>query len=140
MATTGIVNGTAFGVYVGSSNSLIAFATSCSVSITHSPRNTTNNNSGGYTSRMAGTIDWEISCDSLVAMTTATATAFYQMFSTYLDTREVLYIKFKTTVSGDKYFVGYAVMTSLSIDAPNQESSTMSCSFVAAGPLTLSTV
>lgn len=140
MATTGIVNGTAFGVYVGTGNNLIAFGTSCSVSISHSPRNTTNSNSGGYTSRMAGTLDWEVSCDAMVAMSTPSTTAFYQLFSTYLDTRQVLYIKFKTTESGDKYFVGYAVMTSLSIDAPNQESSTMSVSFAAAGPLSLGTV
>ena len=140
MATTGIVNGTAFGVYIGTSNSLIGFGTSCSVSITHSPRNTTTSVSGGYTSRMAGTLDWEISCDAMVAMTTASATAFYQMFTTYLDTRSVLYIKFKTTESGDKYFVGYAVMTSMSMEAPNEQSTTMSVSFAAAGPLTLGTV
>tara|TARA_R110000824_G_scaffold366935_1_gene556050 strand:+ start:654 stop:1076 length:423 start_codon:yes stop_codon:yes gene_type:complete len=140
MATTGIVNGTAFGVYIGSSNNLIAFGTSCSISINHSPRNTTTSNSGAYTSRMAGTIDWDASCDSLIAMSTSSATAFYQMFATYLDTRQVLSIKFKTTVSGDKYFEGLAIMTGLSMDAPNEESATMSVSFAAAGPLSLGTV
>ena len=130
MATTGIVNGTAFGVYIGSSNNLIAFGTSCSIS----------SNSGAYTSRMAGTIDWDASCDSLIAMSTSSATAFYQMFATYLDTRQVLSIKFKTTVSGDKYFEGLAIMTGLSMDAPNEESATMSVSFAAAGPLSLGTV
>lgn len=140
MATTGIVNGTAFGVYIGTSTSLIGFATSCSVNITHSPRNTTTAVSGGYTSRMAGTLDWEISCESMVAMSTSSSTEFYQMFSDYLNTRSVVIVKFKTTETGDKYFTGYAVMTSMSMEAPNEQSTTMSVSFAAAGPLTLATV
>jgi len=140
MPTTGIVNGTSFGVYIGNSNSLIAFGTSCALSITHNPRNTTTAVSGGYTSRMAGTLDWDVSCDAMVAMSTASATAFYQMFSTYLDTRVVMSIRFKTAVSGDKYFQGNAIMTSMSMEAPNEQSTTMSVSFAAAGPLTIGTV
>jgi len=140
MPTTGIVNGTSFGVYVGNSTNLIGFGTSCSLSITHSPRNNTTAVSGGYTSRMAGTLDWEVSCDAMVAMTTSSSTEFYQLFSDYLNTRSVLYVRFKTTVSGDKYFTGYAVMTSMSIEAPNEQSTTMSVSFAAAGPLQTATV
>ena len=133
MASTGIINGTKFGVYIGSGPTLIGYGTSCSISISHSPRNTTNSTSGGYTTRMAGTIDWEVSCDALVSMDGSKK--YYQMFVSYLDTREVLSVTFKSTTSGDKAFTGYAVMTGLSMDAPNEENATMSVSFAGSGPL-----
>lgn len=140
MPTTGIVNGTAFGVYLGNSSDLIGFATSCSCSVTHSPRNTTTSISGGYTSRMAGTLDWEVGCESFVSMLNVDDTAFHELFIGYLDTRTTLLVKFKTTTSGDQYFRGYAIMTSLSMEAPNEQSTTMSVTFAAAGPLEVYTV
>ena len=50
MATNGIINGTKFGIYDNSSGSsvLVAFATSGSISINHSARETSNKESAGW--------------------------------------------------------------------------------------------
>ena len=133
MATSGPINGTKFGVYLD--NNLIGYGTSASVNITHSPRSTTNNNSGGYTTRMAGVIDWEMSCDYLMSMDGMPQNKYYQLFNTYLNSRAILVVKFQSTTSGDVGFQGNALVSELSISAPMEETSTVSVSLVAAGPL-----
>ena len=118
---------------------MVSYATSCSVSISHSPRSTTNQTSGAYATRMAGTIDWEISVDSLMSMD-GTGIKWYQLWATYLDLRTVFVIKWKTATSGDRYFEADAIMTGMSMDNPNQETSTMNCTFAGTGPLALQIV
>ena len=68
MATVGPVNGTDVRFHMGTQTLVIAYATSCSIAISHSPRSTTNSTSGAYSTKMAGTIDWEMSVDSLMSM------------------------------------------------------------------------
>ena len=142
MSTIGIVNGTAFGLYLGfSSNDLLGYATSCSISISHSPRKTTTSTSGGWQSRMVGDRDWEVSCDGLVSMELAgDKRNFAEIFQNYIQNRITVQIRFKTSVTGDYYYQGMAIVTGLTLDAPNEESTTYSISCVAAGPLEQLTV
>lgn len=137
MASIGPINGTKFGVYL--SGTLIGYGTASTVTISHSPRSTTNNNSGGYQSRMAGVLDWEMSCDYLMSMDGTPQNKYYQIFASYLDQRSVVLAKFESTESGDKGFEGYALVSELSMSATMEETATVSVSFIAAGPLTLIT-
>lgn len=143
MATSGIINGTKFGIYQGSN--LIAFATSGSLSINHSARETSNKESGGYKEIMEGQRDWEISVEGMVAFLTLAAGAVggdtvNELFTAYIATRTPLTISFESSETGDFKWSGSAYLVSLSLDAPNEESSTYSCSFTGTSVLTQAAV
>ena len=145
--TSGIVNGTLFSVHVKDSTfKMIGFSTSCSISITQETRPTTTAATGIWNTKTSGYKDWEVSCDSLVAMS-GTNEVWHEIYERYLDDsysgyKPVFEIQFKTTgtgTSGDKYFKGSALITSFSLEAPMEESATFSVSFSGNGPLELLT-
>jgi predicted secreted protein len=143
MASSGIVNGTKFGIYDGST--LIAYATSGSVSMNHSTRESSNKESSGWKEIMEGQRDWECSCEGMVAFLTLGGAAVAgktvdELFTTYIATRGTLTVSFESSDTGDYKWSGTAYMSSLSIDAPNEESSTYSCSFTGTSALTQATV
>jgi hypothetical protein len=101
-----------------------------------------------WNTRTIGTKDWEVTCDGLVAMTGSSGQLWDDIFLNYLDDTNVagylpkFSVRFMTSggnTTGDKFFYGDAILSSLSIDAPQEQSTTMSVSFVAAGPLYLGT-
>jgi TP901-1 family phage major tail protein len=146
MATNGIINGTKFGIYDNSSGSpvLVAFATSGSISINHSARETSNKESGGWKEVMEGQRDWEISVEGMVAFKTLAGAAVAgstmdEIFTAYITTRGTFLISFESSESGDKKYSGYAYLASISMDAPNEESTTYSCSFTGTSTLTQAT-
>jgi len=142
MATTGVINGTKFGVYAGATK--IGYATSASLSINHNLRDTSTKDSGGWRSQLEGQRDFEISVEGMVIFSTASGAiadlTVDELYSTYIATRAELTIKFSTEVSGDYKWSGQAFMTSLSMDTPNEDSSTFSASFSGTGALTQATV
>ena len=143
MATQGIINGTEFGVYDGST--LVAYATSGSVSINHSLRDISNKESSGWKEQLEGQRDWEMSCEGMVAFLAAGGGAIGgksvdELFTSYLATRTVLTVMFSTEVSGDLKYSGSAWLTSLSMDAPNEDNTTYSMSFSGTAALTQASV
>ena len=56
MATSSVINGTNIGIYDGAT--LVAYATSGSVSINHSTREISNKESAGWKEIMEGQRDW----------------------------------------------------------------------------------
>lgn len=143
MATSGIVNGTKFGVYNGAV--LIAYATSGSVSINHSARETSNKESAGWKEIMEGQRDWEISCEGMVAFLTlagaaVSGTTMDELFTTNIATRTPLTIAFESSETGDYKWSGSCYVSSISMDAPNEESTTYSCSFTGTSVLTQASV
>ena len=143
MATSGIINVTKFGVYNGSV--LIAYATSGSVSINHSARETSNKESLGWKEVMEGQRDWEISCEGMVAFLDLTGaaiagTTMNELFTTNIATRTPLTIAFESSETGDYKWSGSCYVSSISMDAPNEESTTYSCSFTGTSVLTQATV
>ena len=143
MATSGIINGTKFGIYQGST--LIAFATSGSLSVNHSARETSNKESAGWKEIMEGQRDWEISCEGMVAFLTLAGGAVggdtvNELFTAYIATRTPLTISFESSETGDFKWSGNAYLVSLSLDAPNEESSTYSASFTGTSVLTQAAV
>lgn len=129
-------------VYVKSGANLlcVGYSTSCSLSISHDTRPTTNSTSGGWQTRMAGDRDWEVSVDAFVSMqvnsNNPTNLNFYSMYTAYIENRMTFVLKFGNTTTNDYYYEGNALLTSMEISASNEESTTYTMSFVAAGPLT----
>jgi predicted secreted protein len=142
MATTGVINGTKFGVYAGSTK--IGYATSASLSINHNLRDTSTKDSGGWRSQLEGQRDFEISVEGMVIFATSSGAiadlTVDELYTTYIATRTEFTIKFSTEISGDYKWSGQAFMTSLSMDTPNEDSSTFSASFSGTGALTQATV
>tara|TARA_R100000773_G_C4214024_1_gene113010 strand:- start:1203 stop:1622 length:420 start_codon:yes stop_codon:yes gene_type:complete len=138
MPSVGKVNGTQFGVFIN--NTLIAFSTSCSINISQETMNVTTANTGNWNSRTVSRRDWEVSCSALMSFdSSVTNRKFFDLYENYIATQTLFTLKFKTSVSGDKFFTGEAILTELSLDAPNEETATFSASFVAAGPLAVNT-
>tara|TARA_R100001460_G_scaffold73619_1_gene114494 strand:+ start:84 stop:512 length:429 start_codon:yes stop_codon:yes gene_type:complete len=142
MATTGVINGTKFGVYAGGTK--IGYATSASLSINHNLRDTSTKDSGGWRDQLEGQRDFEVSVEGMVIFATASGAisdlTVDELYTSYINTRTEFEIKFSTEVSGDYKWTGNAFMTSLSMDTPNEDSSTFSASFSGTGPLTQATV
>ena len=142
MATSGIINGTRFGVYDGAN--LIAYATSGSISINHSARETSNKESAGWKEIMEGQRDWEMSVEGMLAFLTLAGGAVggstvNELFTSYIATRASLTVTFESSTAGDPNWSGDCYMTSISADAPNEESSTYSASFSGTSVLTQAT-
>jgi|TARA_R100000081_G_C4815235_1_gene174431 predicted secreted protein len=142
MATTGVINGTKFGVYAGGTK--IGYATSASLSINHNLRDTSTKDSGGWRDQLEGQRDFEVSVEGMVIFATASGAisdlTVDELYTSYIASRTEFEIKFSTEVSGDYKWTGNAFMTSLSMDTPNEDSSTFSASFSGTGPLTQATV
>tara|TARA_R100000781_G_scaffold26759_2_gene19845 strand:- start:3571 stop:4014 length:444 start_codon:yes stop_codon:yes gene_type:complete len=143
MATSGILNGTKFGIYDNSSGSsvLVAYATSGSISINHSTRDTSNKESSGWKEVMEGQRDWEISVEGMVAFKDLAGSAVSgstvdELFTAYIATRGTYTISFESSETGDFKWSGSAYISSISMDAPNEESTTYSCSFTGTSTLT----
>ena len=142
MATTGVINGTKFGVYAGGTK--IGYATSASLSINHNLRDTSTKDSGGWRDQLEGQRDFEVSVEGMVIFATASGAisdlTVDELYTSYIASRTEFEIKFSTEVSGDYKWTGNAFMTSISMDTPNEDSSTFSASFSGTGPLTQATV
>ena len=143
MATSSVINGTNIGIYDGAT--LVAYATSGSVSINHSTREISNKESAGWKEIMEGQRDWEMSCEGMVAWLNAAGGAVSgkttdEIFSSYLATRTSLTVSFESSETGDKKWSGTAYVASLSMDAPNEDSTPYSVSFTGTAALSQATV
>mgnify|MGYP003147370469 CR=1 FL=1 len=146
MATAGIINGTDFGVYQGTT--LVAYATSGSISINHSTRDISSKESLGWKEQMEGQRDWEVSVEGLVAFLAAGGGAvggktIDELLDDYMlgsAGRGSLTVMFSTEVTGDFKWSGTAWITSVSIDSPNEDNTTYSVSFSGTGALTQAAV
>ena len=146
-AWDGQLNGTEINVFlVGSGpNALIGYSTNATININHSPRSTSSKESGGWEESMEGMRSWDISCDALYAWlepdgTALTTTSLSDMFTNYIYTRAEFLITFGANTAeagiGKTKYSGQAWITSASITAPNEDTSTFTVSFQGSGPLT----
>ena len=150
MATkNGVLNGTDLKVYAG--GTLIAYATNATININQSLRSTSSKESEGWEENMEGMRNWDCSTDNLYAFVDSSGSAiagltFDELYKTYLgkdatgptDNRASFTLKFGigTTATGDINYEGTAWVTSMSISAPLEDSSTYSASFQGSGALT----
>lgn len=135
MATTGIMNGTLLGVYVGST--LVAHATEGSISLSMDTRDATTKDSSGYRDLLEGTRSGSISVSALYA---DDSTYGVNALMTAFSNRATLTVKFSTEVSGDDYWSATCYLTSLEVSAATEDNATYSASFEISGAVTFSTV
>ena len=133
--TTGIINGTDVGLYIGSSK--IANSKSCSISITHSPRRSHNKDTGGYEVGRPGAISWSINQDGEFAFDAAYGAE--DLIEAILD-RTKLTIKMSTEDSGDFRLTGDIYLDSFEWNAGSEEDATFSISGSNASALTKETI
>ena len=133
--TTGVINGTLIGIYSG--GTLIAKSTSCTLSITHSTRNSSSKDSGGWEEALGGMRAWTMAGDFLDAEDASYR--FDDLFA-LIGSRAPVTLKMSSEVSGDKYYTGSAILTSLDREAPMEENVSGSYSFKGTGALTEATV
>jgi len=99
---------------------------------------------------MEGQRDWEVSVEGMVAFKDLSGGAVAgstvdELYDKYIynssdDGRGYYTISFESSETGDKKWSGIAYMSSLSMDAPNEESTTYSASFTGTSILTMATV
>ena len=135
MATTGIMNGTLLGVYVGST--LIAHATEGSISLSMDTRDATTKDSSGSRALLEATKSGTISVSALYA---EDATYGVDDLMTAWSGRTQLTVKFSTEVSGDHYWSAAAYVTSLEVSSGMEDNVTYSATFELTGAITYSTV
>tara|TARA_Y100001973_G_C5199922_1_gene336837 strand:+ start:2296 stop:2718 length:423 start_codon:yes stop_codon:yes gene_type:complete len=135
MATTTSLNGTDFIVQVdkGAGYVTIATSTSASISMSLETRDTSAKSSAGWAEALYGQRSWTIDVEGLLNFGTGNITELWSIY----ENRTVCTIKFiqTTPVTGDSYWSGTALLTSLSADAPMEDSMTYSASFQGSGVL-----
>lgn len=137
----GQLNGTDLQVYVA--GTLVAYSTNCSININHSLRSTSSKSCGGWDENMEGMRNWDLSCDALYAWlqpdgSAITGLTLSELFTTYMATRTSFTVTFGVTTSAteDTKYTGTAWITSLSLTAPLEDTSTYSVSMTGSGALT----
>lgn len=139
-AQDGQLNGTELGVYVG--GTLVAYSTNATLNVNHSTRSTTSKESGGWEDNMEGLRNWDVSCDALYAWLDPAGSpisnkTLSDLFTGYLATRTSFDLTFGNTsaTAGNTKYTGTAWLTSASLTAPLEDTSTFSVSFQGSGPL-----
>jgi TP901-1 family phage major tail protein len=136
--TQGVLNGTDLLIYVNSI--VISYATTGKISFTADMRDTTNKDSGGWKSILPGLKSWGVEGSGFVTLGDIEPQIedynLSFLFGLIADKTRVT-LKFKTANTADYYFQGYAYLTSVSADAPNEANTTYSMSFAGDGELHL---
>jgi len=149
MATTSVFNGTSLVVLIGTE--VIAFATSCSLSIAIDAPDASTKQSLGWADEIGGQKSWSLTTDGL-------ATVVPGAVATYISTTELsnlaiartaVTVKFTTVnndtvggvtpVTGDTIYSGSAFIESVDMTADMENPVTYSVSFKGTGALTIAT-
>ena len=138
MPTTGVTNGHYMRLF--DEGTSLGFATECNISFAVEMRELahkdTDGDGGGWVEKAPGQKSGSGSTSGLYAESdNATAALFTKMAA-----GTALEIVFGTETTGDKMWSGTAYLTSLEINAPNNENVTYSCSFEFSGAVEMDTV
>lgn len=138
MATSGVNSGSIMRVYVGAYTveEAVGYATDCSIEfsmgeITISHKDVTSN----WKAISGGELSCTISTNALYAEPEVASGQSFDDFWDALIAGTNVYLKFTTEVAGDVYYYGQFLVTSLSLNAPNNESVTYSASFTSNGEI-----
>lgn len=130
MATTNILNSTAGVLLI--EGTVVAELTGCNLSITHSPRNTTNKGSAGWRELLEGLREWTMTCSAMYIPNGD----FNDIFAAYNNRTQVT-VRLASTAAADDYYEGEAYFSSGTLDSPAQEDNVVwDVSFDGTGPLT----
>jgi len=130
MSTAGKINGHDLLVYVGVT--AISHSTTCSVSINAGEINVTSKDSLKWASFLPGARDWTIETSGMIALD---ATYGVEELIALKQSQTPSTVKFATSDSGDRFFSGTALLTALTLDAPDESPATFSATFEGTGKL-----
>jgi len=130
MATAGKINGHNLLVYVGAT--AISHSTTCSVSLSTGEVNVTSKDSLKWASFLPGAREWTIETSGMVALD---ATYGVEELIALKQSQATSTVKFATSDSADRFFSGTAILTSLTMDAPDEAPATFSATFEGTGKL-----
>lgn len=138
MPTTGVINGTLLRLYIG--GSAVAYATSCTLSMNTELRETIHKDNPGSGNREieTGQKSGSISFDALYSSDGA-ANAPDDLFTTWDNRTSISWI-ISTEVAGDVKYTGSGYITSLELNAPVEENSTISGTIEIDGSITKATI
>lgn len=142
-----IINGTDLKVYDSSTNILIAYAQSASITINMDTRDISNKESGGFAESLEGQRNFEVSVDGAYAWTDASGSALTNgaddlvlkyMLDAGSNTREAFVLRWGNTggATGDTYYQGSAFLTSFSATGGTEDTATYSMTFAGTGAIT----
>ena len=134
MATQGKFNATLLGLY--KDGTLITYATNYTINIDNESFDVTNKDSGGWAERLMGVRNWSITGDAFLAFDAPMT--MDDLFSE-MNARTSFNVRFSTEVSGDIYWHGTAFITSLSINAPQEDAASYSFTIEGTSALTQTT-
>ena len=131
--TSGVINGTDLAVY--NSTNLIGASTTCSLQMSADMRDTSNKDTAGWKKVLPGQKSWTVSTEGLVAHSVSNNFAY--LFGLW-SAKTALTLNFRSVsnYAGDYYWSGTAYITSLSLNAGNEQNVTFSVSFQGDGVLT----
>jgi len=133
--TTGKMNGTDLAVYFNStdgSETILAHATECSISISEDARDVTTKQSAGWRELLEGLRSFSVSTSHLHAEDASNG--FDDLFTAF-NSRSEVSILFSTEETGDKRFNARARIASLEMNAGTEDNVTFSATFEGTGAL-----
>ena len=138
-----ILNGTDIKVYDSGTGILVAYAQNGSLNLNLSLREITNKESSGWKESLEGLRDFSVDLDGAYAWTDAAGSVLTNgaddvALANIITARTVLTIKFGnvTGATGDTVYSGAVYLTSFSVSAGTEDTSTYSMSFEGTGALT----
>jgi predicted secreted protein len=149
MATTSVFNGTSLVVLIGTE--VIAFATSCSLSIAIDTPDSSTKQSLGWADEIGGQKSWSLTTDGLATVVPGSVATYISTteLSNLAIARTAVTVKFTTVnndtvggvtpVTGDTIYSGSAFIESVDMTADMENPVTYSVSFKGTGPLTIGT-
>ena len=131
MATTGILDGTDFLMYVD--GTAVSYSESCTVHLAMATMDTTTKDSYNWTDKKPTIRSFDGSSDGNVALDASFGV--HQLWGLINAQKEVIF-KFATDEATDEYFSGSGYVTDLTITSPKGAPVTWSMSFEGTGKLT----
>lgn len=138
-----IINGHNLRISIG--DKYVYAATTCEVSISGESRELAHKDvsvgtGAGWSGADYGTKTWEASTDCLYAEAVEVSHEDFQGLFTAFNANTKLTFEFSDSVIGHTQFTGTAIITSINLNAPNNEEATATVSFRGDGALVMATI
>ena len=135
MATSGIASGTLGAIYIGGTKIMHLTTNSFSTSI--GTRSTLSKDSAGWDTHLTTVKSWKVSAEGL--FTEDTGNGYEDLYDALVAGASVT-LRLSSAVTGDKYYEGSVLVTSLEKSDPDNENSTWSVEFLGTGAITKAAV
>lgn len=128
-------NGTSLNIYIG--GTLVGGSTSASLNMNIAEIDVSSKDSFGRKEILPGQTDWSISGDFIDDV--GVSNYEFEDFHTLYKNRTVVQVRFSENVTGAKYYIGSAYLTSVNRDAPLEDAVTGAFTLTGTGLLAVKT-